>query len=155
MSVVSYRESKDSMKKQRRARKQAVRYSTARVRKRFGTVPILELQLQRELEIAHRVCAEIGRREDQSQRRVQVQFAARIEGSDGRNGITQVDVVEDIDRFDSELKLLRLGEPELLEHRRVRAPVTGAAERVALLIAEPAFAGIREDRRVIRISSAR
>src|SRR5574341_2245808 len=95
-----------------------------------------ELQFERELEITHRVRPEIRCRVDAPQARTDVQLPALIERADERIGIAQVDVVEDVHHFDPELKLLCLGEAELFEERSVGAPITGAAHRVAPLIAK-------------------
>src|SRR6185436_18198670 len=63
----------------------------------------LKLQLQTELEITHRIGPEIGRSEDQAKRGIHIQLAARIKRAYGGNWTAEVDVIEDVDRFDAEL----------------------------------------------------
>src|SRR5262245_65653343 len=98
----------------------------------------LKLQLQRELEIAHRVGAEKRRREDASQCRTRVQLAAHlVERADERIEGAQADAAEDEHQIDPEHKYLRLSEPERLEERRVDPPEARPAQGVAPCDPEP------------------
>src|SRR5215510_4136881 len=114
-----------------------------------------EFELERELEIALRICPAIGGRVDDAQVIIDRQLAARVKLPETDIRVGQVDVIEEVYRFDAELKLLRFGELELLEERRVGSPVTGAAERVTLQVAEFARPRIGEDRGVEGISGSR
>src|SRR5262245_11107026 len=114
-----------------------------------------EFELERELEVALRICPAIGRRVDDAQVFVDSQFAARVKTPDRGIRVGKIDVIEEVYRFDAELKLLRFGELELLEERRVGSPVAGAAERVTLQVAEFARPRIGEDRGVNAIFGSR
>src|SRR5262245_7937183 len=114
-----------------------------------------EFELERELEIALRICPAIGGRVDDAQVIIDRQLAARVKLPETDIRVGQVDVVEEVYRFDAELKLLRFGELEPLEERRVGSPVTGAAERVTLQVAEFARTRIGEDRGVDAIFGSR
>src|SRR4030095_13194865 len=103
-----------------------------------------ELELERELEVALRVRAAIGGRVDDA--------ACATERADEAVRVVEIDVVEEVYRFDAELSFDTLGESELLEERSVGSPVTGAAQRVALLVAEgPRSSGLAEDAQVLDV----
>src|SRR5262245_65086190 len=105
-------------------------------------VQFSELELERELEDALGVQSAIGSGVDQASRAGErAHEAIRV---------VEIDVVEEVYRLDVELSFEALGELELLEERRVGSPITGAAQRVALLVAKSSGrGGLAEDAQVL------
>src|SRR5215831_3150294 len=115
-----------------------------------------EFEFERELEVALRIRSAIGGRVNDAQVSIGSQLATRrVKLPDRGIRVVQVDVVEKVYRFDAELKLLRFGELDPLEERRVGSPVAGAAERVTLQAAEFARPRVGEDRGVDAIFGSR
>jgi hypothetical protein len=90
-----------------------------------------ENELHRELEIPHRVGAEIRGRRDAAGVRPGVARHANL-----RVGVAEVHVVEEVHRLGADLDRLAVHQDEPLEERRIRSPVAGPDERVARQVAE-------------------
>src|SRR5262245_51684827 len=114
---------------------------------RSTCVWFLELEFERELEVALRIGSEISGRVDHAGAVTRLESAA-AEAADESIGVAQVDMVEEVHRLDAELPIDLFGEAELLEERGVGTPIPWPTQRVVLLVSESSDRRSAEDAQV-------